>query len=216
MMWPLSLQITPKDIDTAAQSFRTAKPFPHVVLDDWFVPAVLNDVTDLFTMVQPWQSYEDGKRGTSAVKDHPFFQAMNSELMLELLKAITGDVLVPDPTMRGGGLHAVQRGGRLGIHVDFNRHPQLPLARRLNTILYLNPTWQEDWHGQLTLTDRKGAAKVIAPSWNRWVIFRYGPESWHGHPEPLTCPEDVERRSVAMYYYQPLTEDVAFTGTHYA
>jgi Rps23 Pro-64 3,4-dihydroxylase Tpa1-like proline 4-hydroxylase len=110
----------------------------------------------------------------------------------------------------------VSHGGRLGIHVDFNRHPTLPLVRRVNTILYMNDEWRAEWNGALTLTDRKGCDQRIPPVWNRWVIFKYGPESWHGHPEPWLAPEGTPRRSIAMYYYQPLEGDLAFTGTNYA
>jgi hypothetical protein len=57
----------------------------------------------------------------------------------------------------------------------------------------------------------------VLPSWNRWVIFQYGPESWHGHPEPLACPEGVERRALAIYYYRPLSDPtLPFHTTQYA
>jgi hypothetical protein len=33
------------------------------------------------------------------------------------------------------------------------------------------------------------------------AIFATTENSYHGHPEPLTCPDDRVRRSIAMYYY---------------
>jgi hypothetical protein len=33
------------------------------------------------------------------------------------------------------------------------------------------------------------------------VVFNTEADSFHGHPDPLQCPEDVTRRSVAIYYY---------------
>ena len=51
-------------------------------------------------------------------------------------------------------------------------------------------------------------------------IFGYSETAWHGHPVPLTCPPDRERRSLALYYYTPMTpaEDaaLAFHTTIYA
>ena len=33
------------------------------------------------------------------------------------------------------------------------------------------------------------------------VVFSTTNNSYHGHPDPLNCPEDVTRNSIAMYYY---------------
>lgn len=209
--------VSDAEIDRAAADFSAAKPFPHVVLDGWFDPAVMSALGCLFDEPAGWRPYEDGKRGNAAVVTHPIFQAFNSAVMCEVIGRVAGvPGLVSDPTLRGGGLHAVGRGGRLGIHVDFNRHRELPLARAVNTILYVNRTWRDDWQGHLTLTDRAGTERRIAPTWNRWVIFRWAEDAWHGHPEPLACPQEIERRSVAVYYYQPLEHALAFHTTRYA
>lgn len=36
---------------------------------------------------------------------------------------------------------------------------------------------------------------------NRAVVFSTTDSSYHGHPDPLTCPEGRARYSIAMYYY---------------
>ena len=41
----------------------------------------------------------------------------------------------------------------------------------------------------------------IAPLGGRCVIFETNDKTWHGHPEPLNCPKDVQRRSLALYFY---------------
>jgi hypothetical protein len=41
----------------------------------------------------------------------------------------------------------------------------------------------------------------IEPVFNRMVVFSTTEHSYHGHPEPLACPEDRSRRSMALYYY---------------
>jgi hypothetical protein len=41
----------------------------------------------------------------------------------------------------------------------------------------------------------------IAPIFNRCVIFNTTSFAYHGHPEPLQCPEGMTRKSMALYYY---------------
>ena len=41
----------------------------------------------------------------------------------------------------------------------------------------------------------------ILPIVNRCVIFSTNSNSYHGHPDPLTCPEGWSRKSMALYYY---------------
>ncbi|HEY5155960.1 MAG TPA: 2OG-Fe(II) oxygenase, partial [Acidimicrobiales bacterium] len=40
-----------------------------------------------------------------------------------------------------------------------------------------------------------------APIANRCVVFSTTDYSFHGHPEPVTCPPGRTRRSLALYYY---------------
>ena len=41
----------------------------------------------------------------------------------------------------------------------------------------------------------------VLPQINNAVIFRTDKESNHGFPDPLKCPENVSRKSIALYYY---------------
>ena len=120
---------------------------------------------------------------------------------LETTTMISG--LIPDPWLRGGGLHQISRGGKLDIHCDFNWHEKLKLDRRLNVLLYLNDDWHEDYGGYLECWDRemKECMVRILPKVNRLVIFETTDFSYHGHPEPLNCPEDRTRNSMAWYFY---------------
>jgi hypothetical protein len=67
----------------------------------------------------------------------------------------------------------------------------------------LNKDWEEEYGGHLELWDpeMKACAKRILPVFNRLVIFSTNDFSYHGHPEPLTCPEGMTRQSLALYYY---------------
>jgi hypothetical protein len=41
----------------------------------------------------------------------------------------------------------------------------------------------------------------VAPTLNTTVIFTTSEHSNHGHPDPLRCPPDRARRSLAVYYF---------------
>ena len=130
--------------------------------------------------------------------------SLNSGPFLAFLERLTGiNGLIADPHLRGGGVHIIRRGGKLGIHADFNHHKRLKVFRRLNLLLYLNREWDEAWGGHLELwnRDKTRCCRRIAPVFNRTVIFDTSNFSYHGHPEPLECPQDESRKSLALYYY---------------
>ena len=131
---------------------------------------------------------------------------MNSQPFLNFLQELTGvECLLPDPALVGGGLHSVMPGGSLEVHTDFNTHPQTQLLRRVNVLLYLNQNWESAFGGNLELWDASMSECVrsIEPIFNRMVVFHSIDISYHGHPQPLTCPEDRIRKSIAVYYYTP-------------
>jgi hypothetical protein len=41
----------------------------------------------------------------------------------------------------------------------------------------------------------------VTPAGNRMLVFTTSDDSFHGHPDGLTCPPDMARRSLAMYYF---------------
>jgi Rps23 Pro-64 3,4-dihydroxylase Tpa1-like proline 4-hydroxylase len=109
----------------------------------------------------------------------------------------------PDWTLRGGGMHSSQKGGFLKLHSDFIYTRKSKMRRVLNLLIYLNSNWEESWKGSLELWDKKmtKCKKKISPLINNAIIFRTDMESNHGFPEPINCPEDISRMSIALYYY---------------
>ena len=200
-------------------AYRSAEPFPHVVLDDFLPAEALDRIVAEFPSANAaqddpaWRRYQRAQeRDKYQLSDErripPFIRevlfAFNSAVFLGFLQELTGiRGLVADPSLWGGGLHQTTRGGKLSIHADFNRHPDLDLDRRLNLLLFLNPGWDERWGGALELwaRDMKRCAVRIVPVLNRCVIFSTNDWSFHGHPDPLDCPPEVSRRSLALYYY---------------
>jgi hypothetical protein len=197
-----------------AAAYRTADPFPHVVLDDVFEPELLKQIIAEFEAMDrgKWHSSDKALERKWATEDiqhfgpttRAFINQLNGGLFLTFLEKLTGIAgLISDPHLRGGGLHEIRREGALGVHADFNLYPRLNIWRRLNFLLYLNENWESAWGGELELWNRTGKERVmgIAPIFNRVVIFDTSNYSYHGHPHPLMCPETRSRKSIALYYY---------------
>jgi 2OG-Fe(II) oxygenase superfamily len=83
--------------------------------------------------------------------------------------------------------------------------------------VYLNRDWQESYGGQLELWDRqiKRCVQRIAPVFNRAVIFRTDPDSFHGHPDPMICPTSFTRKSLALYYFTDEPQPFMVRSTEY-
>jgi Rps23 Pro-64 3,4-dihydroxylase Tpa1-like proline 4-hydroxylase len=200
--------------NSARTSYLQAKPFPHIVIDDFFDPALLEQVLAEFPKPDAirWQRFDNAHEIKLASATEASFGPvtrlllyhLNSITFLEFLSEVTGiDNLIPDPNFEGGGLHQIVRGGKLGVHADFNRHHRYGLDRRLNLLLYLNKNWREDYGGHLQLWDRgmsRCEAKIL-PVFNRVMVFSTTDFTYHGHPDPLECPEGMTRKSLALYYF---------------
>jgi 2OG-Fe(II) oxygenase superfamily len=194
--------------------YLSAEPYPHIVIDGFFDEWVLNDVLAEFPTPKDknWVLHdvpEEIKLQSKHERDIPpfarqFLYALNSASFLEFLEGLTGiEKLIGDPYFEGGGLHQIMPGGKLAIHADFNNHLAYGLNRRLNLLVYLNKNWKDDYGGHFELWDRgmTRMVKRVAPIFNRVVIFTTSRYSYHGHPDPLTCPRDMTRKSLALYYY---------------
>ena len=198
-----------------SSSYCIAEPFPHIVLDDFLpvqvarraqaaFPAHALPSDRVFQMGYAGQNKRQVLPAECHAQVRELFDFFNSQPMLEFLEGLSAmQGLLPDPYFEGGGFHETTRGGKLGIHADFRISSRLHLQRRMNVIIYLNEDWHDEYGGHLELWDRKMTApvKTVAPVFNRCVIFNTDADSYHGHPDPLQCPDNVSRRSIALYYY---------------
>lgn len=200
--------------DSHAATYSSAQPFAHVQFDDFLPAEVARKMVADFPGPGEvdwirFRNRDEHKLAASRESLIPpsirnVLYALNSQTFLTFLEKLTGiHGLIADPYFKGGGMHQTERGGKLGVHIDFNRYDHLSLYRRLNVLIYLNEDWREDYGGALELwsQDGKRCEKRINPLFNRCVIFNTIETSYHGHPHPLTCPEGRTRRSVALYYY---------------
>ncbi|MEM9546114.1 MAG: 2OG-Fe(II) oxygenase [Bacteroidota bacterium] len=202
--------------DQNKEKYQTNHPFPNIYFDDFFNEEFLGEVLEEFPDLSKVSDVvysnpnEFGKRAgkgehTLGPKARLLVHYLNSQPFLEFLQELTGieEKLLPDPYLAGAGYHEIKPGGFLKLHVDFHRHQTTKLDRRLNLLIYLNKDWEEDYGGHFELweTDMSKMAVRIAPHFNRVALFSTTGNSWHGHPDALTCPEDRSRKSLALYYY---------------
>ena len=196
--------------------YSSADPFPHLQIDNFFsneyLNSVLNEFPDLsnLTNSQNYKNQNEIKFANNDYKHFPekiknFFNFLNSESFLNFLQTLTSinEKLLADEQLNGGGLHEIKTGGLLKVHTDFNKHPTNNFDRRVNVLIYLNKDWKEEYKGSLELWDKemKECRQKILPSFNKMVIFSTTDFSNHGHPDPIDCPRNISRKSIALYYF---------------
>lgn len=214
-------------LSSYSQGYITAQPFPHIVIDDFLPENILEEILQEFPTPDEisWQNFENSSEKKLASQSERqikemtrfLFYQLNSSTFISFLEKLTKiDGIIPDPHFAGGGLHQIEKGGYLKIHADFNKHTHLKLDRRLNLLLYLNKNWREEYGGDLELwdADMTKCEKRILPIFNRCVIFSTTDFSYHGHPNPLTCPDGWTRKSLAMYYYSNGRPTEEIRGEH--
>jgi hypothetical protein len=198
----------------APAAFRSAEPFPHVVIDGFLKPEAADLLEAEFPAVDHkiWKhhlhfhSHKFACNRLDAMP--PPFQAVLAELngkpLLDWLGELSGIAdLLPDDELEGGGLHQIVPGGFLKVHADFNYHPTTGHHRRLNLLVYLNRDFRDEWNGNLELwtSNMSRCARSVLPTLGRAVLFATTDAAYHGHPRPLACPPGVTRKSLALYYY---------------
>lgn len=203
-------------LDKLTKDYAGANPYPHIVLDGFLDADVLKKCAEDYDSIAKssawinYSHYNERKKGLSKYDQLPYsiqniIDELNSPEFLRFLSMLTGiHGLQKDDSLEGGGIHQSAKGGFLNIHADFTSHPhKRNWQRRVNVLVYLNNDWQEEWGGCLEIWDRQmiNCEKKVLPIFNRCVIFNTDADSYHGHPEPLKCPEGVYRRSIALYYY---------------
>lgn len=194
-----------------------SKPFNHIILDDFLLPNVIEKVVDEFPAFNEdaWYQYDNAIEIKKAMNSwdrfgpttYKLFWYLNSDTFISQLENLVCCKLYPDFGLNGGGLHTHRSGGKLNTHLDYSIHPKLQLERRINLLIYVTPNWQAEWGGELGLWDHdnetnKAGSRIetIFPKYNRAVLFDTTQNSWHGLPDPIRCPSEITRNSLAVYY----------------
>ncbi len=205
----------------SAEQYQAAEPFPHGVYDD-FLPhdlAVrLAQSFPTFDSIDEWVVRDNEHNRRVFQHDETLLPSLYREMLREFnarqfllfIETLTGiDNLIPDPYLIGGGVHLSGRDDFLNIHADFNWHHKLQAYRRVNALLYLSETWEEQWGGAIEFWDREmtGPVDHAFPRFNRLVVFSTSEHSNHGQRVPNACPPDVTRNVLNLYYYSTHRDD---------
>jgi hypothetical protein len=198
-----------------AKSYAAAAPYPHITLEnfleEWAAEKAMKDFPPVKD--EGWIHYvhfNEKKHGLNKMDMLPPFvrqviEELNTPEFVKYVSKLTGiDNLLADNMLEGGGLHQSLRGGFLNVHADFTVHPHKPnWRRRVNLLIYLNQDWKPEYRGDLELWDRemKACHQKVSPIFNRCVLFNTDEDSYHGLPDPILCPEDMTRKSIALYYF---------------
>lgn len=206
------------------------EPFPHLVVDELysapFFRALSREAAEEWGryewkryMSQDEEKWGSDVRGAGSTPMATAVAALTYPATVEALRKKFGlPEISADTKLYGAGFHRIERGGHLGVHVDFNRATSQDgsiLRRRVNVIAWIHPEWDPNWGGGLELYPSEarevedlgvrrfpcGRPTVVECLPNRLVAFVASDWSWHGHPRPLECPVGTRRLSLATYYY---------------
>lgn len=198
-----------------SECYRSAQPFPHIVLDAFLDPQLACRLQRAFPAPTDsewiaYKHYNEHKLGNSKREQFPaligqLVDELNSAAFVSFLSTLTGiPDLRADAMLEGGGMHQTESGGFLNVHADFTMHHYHERwRRRCNVIIYLNEGWQDAWGGALEFwsADMSRCVTKIAPVLNRVLVFNTDETSFHGYPDPIACPAGVTRKSLALYYF---------------
>lgn len=197
--------------------FNNAEPFEHIIINNFLKEEIAdiisceypNNLDDYYKYDNPLEikyAFDDIQTMSNNIQN--IFYSLCTNKIINALKIITKNNNIEyDPTCHGGGLHIHPNNGRLHMHLDYEKHPILNNKQRyLNIILYLSKDWKEEWGGHTELWDENMTeCKIKSPvKFNTALLFKTTEKSWHGIPEPIKCPDNKLRKSLAFYYLIPL------------
>jgi len=197
---------------TLQQEYVKAKPWPHIVVQDAFPDDLLDlvaaecgsiDEAHLIVSNEDRQVKQEAADGLGPAT-RELLELVDGEPFRAFVSTVTGvKDLLPDPSHKFAGTHRTPAGGFTKIHRDFRFHPTTGLYHRVNLLIYLNREWPASFGGSLELwpSDMSVIGRRIYPHFNTMVLWETHDATLHGLPDPVTCPSDRMRLSVASYYY---------------
>ncbi len=220
---PVAAAISPSVIEQApafAARFRAARPYPHLVIDEFLEPAFCRRLQREFPKFDRANARnEHGEIGRKALFSNvaglgrayaEFDLLVQSPAFLALVTQLTGiPALLYDREWLGAGAQVDLNGQNLDQHIGFNFHPRTHAYRRVNLELFLSEEWREEWGGCLELQSNPRGPRErneivrIVPRANRCVLFEASERSWSGY-SPIQIPgkqANLGRRSLSVYFY---------------
>lgn len=206
------------DLANKRNNFLEAKPFPHLVLDDFFTSnffhrlgASLNNAK--ISEVKNFSSIFENEKTIFINQNIPVIQdiakTLSNKKWLDNLRELTSIIDLNAPDINFGSLsnyHEMLHNGFLGSHVDHATHPKIKSKHVLNIIIYLSQNWHHEHGGNTLLFDLKGKKiiKKIKYVPNRAIIFLHSPYSFHG-VDKITKQTNEKRKSFYIDYYSDVS-----------
>jgi dTDP-glucose 4,6-dehydratase len=198
--------------------FTNTDPYDHIIIPNFLNEEFAEKIFSEFPIdihSENWYEYNnpiEKKFANDNISLMPrcikkLFNLLSCKEITEKINLLSGiEKLEYDPYLHGAGLHIHSKGGKLDMHLDYEKHPNLDKERRLNIIIYMSKNWQKEWNGDSELWN-KDLTKCVVKSpvvFNTALIFKTNEISWHGLPEEITCPEGIFRKTIAYYYISDL------------
>lgn len=203
------------------QSYEAARPYPFVVLDDFFTPAAAQEICQHIPLMDDagWTHYNHINKKkeiySGALSSYlaEVFTALNAPEVLGFFSDLTGvRNLVYDDSVKPA-LHRVCRDGYMNLHSDAVtvRKKVGFFHREFTVYIFMTPDWKAAYRGNLELWDAqaKRCVETVFPQFNRCVIFKNVPRGFHGLPDPLLCPATAARIAIG---YAGFTATKSVTG----
>lgn len=154
-----------------------------VILDNWLSVGLLRAVSASWPepTSSHWHSYGDRNSVKLASRSWDGVPEAARAALIEMSKIDVSEILdiqdlFPDlDGLNGAGLHHMEAGGHLGLHLDAQSHPTRSWKRMASAVLYLD----DCDGGSLEFCDEHGAVKeTISPKFNRLAVFACE-DNWH-------------------------------------
>ncbi len=204
-------------LEKGAATFHAAKPFPHLIMDDFVDASIAGKLSAEFPNIDDGNlfNYSNPLEKKSALNDwnrfpattYGFFEFLCSGPVVSRLGELLGIKLYPDFGLHGGGWHMHPDGGKLNPHLDYSIHPKLGLQRRINLIIYLSQDWEAGYGGHFGMWSNDPDTSLplrlereVEIKFNRAVIFDTTFMSWHGLSRQVSTGGKNIRKSLAVYY----------------
>ena len=207
------------NLDKYLDKFRSSKPFPYLILDNFFKKSFYNQ---LCTELSHGMTKIIGKEFNTSVEKNKTINLNNDlpKTIDKILSMLTKDTWVKNLRNLSGisdlkpdvghnevlsNFHEMSKSGFLGSHVDHSHHPTTHKKHVLNIIIYLSKEWESQFGGNTLLFNKYGnkIEKLVEYVPNRLLIFLHTPYSFHG-VDKLKPNQNQVRKTLYVDFYSNL------------
>lgn len=192
--------------------FSAAEPFPHLVIDQLFVPDHLGAAARQVPLPEEMAA-KTNRKGVLELSDRrllpPLLRQVSDQLLsprfVAWLSFVSGvDDLFTDSKDHWGALRQSGDGVEGSVHIAPRQAADKPWLRRLTLILHLSEGLGEVNGGCFQLWDHdKNAPQIsIAPLFNRAVVFLNVPHAFHNASRTRLAPGETRKTMQSLYFTQ--------------